>query len=97
MSLDNSECEMSGEGVPLYRPLAGLEPLHRHQEEAASQSHAAPGQWADQARQTWDLMAALWGNIEEQVAIRAVKKILVPRGHWKLNTMIRIWILPRVV
>ena len=67
MSLDNSECEGAGVG-PLFRPLAGLEPLHRHQEEAARQQLLANGQWEALNRLSWDLIAALWGRIEDQVA-----------------------------
>ncbi len=63
MSLDNSECEVSEGGGPLFRPLGGVDPLHRHQEEAARQHLLAP----DQARLAWDLLLALWGRMEDQV------------------------------
>ncbi len=40
-----------------------MDPLHRHQEEAARQHLLAP----DQARLTWDLLLVLWGRMEDQV------------------------------
>lgn len=69
MSLDNSECDLSDDrGGPLFRPLGGLEPLHRHQEEAASQLRTFTAPWAQQTKHAWDLMAALWGRMDDQVS-----------------------------
>ncbi len=71
MSLDNSERREDGVGGggPLFSPLGGLEPLHRHQEEAARQHLLTPlpPTWQQQARLTWDLVAALWGRLDSQV------------------------------
>ncbi len=55
-------------GGPLFSPLGGLEPLHRHQEEASRQHLLTPATtWQQQARLTWDLVAALWGRLDSQV------------------------------
>jgi hypothetical protein len=84
VSLDNSECELNDGvvGGPLYRPLSGLEPLHRHQAEAVRQQrelrHTADHHWTDQARQTWDLIAALWGRMEDQVQFHTKLPMYVP-------------------
>ncbi len=80
MSLDNSERREEGGGGgggPLYSPLGGLEPLHRHQEEAARQHLLTPATtWQQQARLTWDLVAALWGRLDSQVGMMGGKKKL---------------------
>ncbi len=70
-------------GGPLYSPLSGLEPLHRHQEEAARQHLLTPATtWQQQARLTWDLVAALWGRLDSQVRMIGGKKIGTRCSAW---------------
>ena len=78
VSLDNSQCSLATsdpdtQDIPKFEPVVGLQCLHAHVDEAASQVEEAMDEESagnenraevEENKQVWDLMMALWGKLE---------------------------------
>jgi len=71
VSLENSRCEMEGLNGPCYSPETHPDTLQKHGQEATRQIQQLDSAtqefhtWVSETKNTWDLMLALWGSLDD--------------------------------